>query len=148
MLSLQNLYKTDRYLERPPKKTSRPRPETHLFRAGPGRRKRCVCVCVCVQLFLENGIHSGSASCKILISWVGPKVRTWPPARKRSTFSPTVFSTTLRVASADNKINCWLSCLNQKLFRTFDKTACFVQARAKITLREKQCAPFPRNSTM
>ena len=47
ILSLQNLSKTDPSLERPPKKTSRPKPKTHPLRAGSWRRKRFVFNCFC-----------------------------------------------------------------------------------------------------
>ena len=65
---------------------------------GPGASKTC-----CFPLFLKNKQHPGSASRTISKSWVGPKVRKWPLARRRSTFSPTVVSTTLRIASATKK---------------------------------------------
>ena len=45
MLSLQKRSKTDPSLERPPKKTSRPRPKTHPLRADLGHRKRFVFLC-------------------------------------------------------------------------------------------------------
>ena len=84
MLSVQNRSKTDRSLERPPKKTSRPRPETHLLRAGPGRGK------LVVFTVSEKRTTPGFAFCKMSKSWVGPKVPKSPLACKRSTFSKTV----------------------------------------------------------
>ena len=104
---------------------------------GPGASQT-----LCVSVFLKNEIHPGSASQKISKSYVGPKVHKWPLAQRRSTFSPPVVSTTLRIASAAKQIIFGPSCANQKLIRTLHKTVCFVQARAKIILRENKCAHF------
>ena len=64
---------------------------------------------------------------------------TFRPSRpyactEKRRFGPPVYTSLLGVPP---RVDFWLSCQNQKLFRTFDKTTCFVQARAKITLREK-----------
>ena len=122
MLSLQKCSKTDNYWERPLTKTSRPMPNTHPVRPGPGPRKRFV-----FQMFSKNDIHQQNhesvfvkiypRACHESDLWLGNGAHV----RERFCLR--------RVQSSCQIINFNLSldeCSKRKVF----KPACFVQACA------------------